>query len=214
LLVFVALTVSLVAIIALPPAATAGDGLLRTTFPSGDDPGPPFYARIEPAPPHFLHDGQWAAIVFYRDPGCDEIQAFNLLNFFDFGPAFNCGLTVHGANYWEVEPLSGAPKMAHSLGNGAVPVWFVPLDAVQQAAQDGDLNVGELASLDGLLIGYARQFNEVLHPTQLPPQLGGGGNPNPKMILNAHGWLEDGRTFRLHATEVDEELASIHIEFH
>lgn len=212
-ILIISLVAVIVAVVAGPATVTAGEGLVRTTFPSANDPGPPFYARIEPSPPHFLNDGQWAAIVFYRDPGCDEIQAFNLLNFFDFGPAFNCALTVHGANFWEVEPLSGAPKMAHSLGNGAVPIWFVPLDAAQQAAQDGELEVGELASLEGLLAGYAEEFNEELHPTTLPPHLGGGGNRNPKLIINARGSLEDGRAFSLHITEVNEELESIHIEF-
>ena len=202
----------LVVAMAWPQTATADDELVRTTWPSNDDPGPPFYARIEPGPPHVLHDGQWAAIVFYREPGCVP-GGFNLLSFFDPGPAFGCNLTVHGASLWHGEPLVGAPKVVTTQGNGAVPVWFVPVGAFFQAAQDGDVKIGELAALDGLVVGYAEQFDEVLHPAPLPPALGGGGHPNPKLVQDAHGRLADGRTFSFHATKVRGELEAIRIAF-
>jgi hypothetical protein len=70
-----------------------------------------------------------------------------------------------------------------------------------------------LASLEGLLKGQANQFNEVLQPEPLPPELGGGGHPNPKLIQNAQGLLEDGRIFRLHAVEVNEQSRTINIDF-
>jgi hypothetical protein len=60
-----------------------------------------------------------------------------------------------------------------------VPVWFVPVAAINQAIQDGELTIGEMVGLEGLLVGQAQQFNEVLHPHPLLPEMGGGGHPNP-----------------------------------
>lgn len=191
---------------------TLAGGQVRTTFPSTEDPGPPFYARIEPAPPHVFIDGEWAAIAFYRDPTCVP-EEFNLLFFFDPPAAFGCQLMVRGTDLWHDEPGSGAPKISKSSGTGAVPVWFVPVGAFQQATEDGELMIRELASLEGLLKGQANQFNEVLQPGPLPPELGGGGHPNPKLIQNAQGLLEDGRIFRLHVVEVNEQPRTINIDF-
>lgn len=94
-----------------------------------------------------------------------------------------------------------------ATGLGAVPIWFVPLDTINQAIQDGVLKIGELAALPGLLVGYADQFNLMLHPL--------GSNPIPHTILNAHGQIEDGRQFLLHATEGGDpfEVKVIKIEF-
>lgn len=211
-LIAVALLFALAITMAWSPSAAAGDGLTRTTFPSAEEPGAPFYARIEPEAPHILNDGEWAAIVFYRDPGCVPAD-FNLLSFFDPPRAFACPLTIHGALLWEGAPQSGAPKIALSRGNGAVPVWFVPVGAIQQAMQDGVLTIGELAGLEGRLVGYADQFNEVLHPHPLPPELGGGGHPSPKTIISAQGQLEDGRSFSLHVTLIQGEIRAIQIQF-
>lgn len=196
----------------LVTSALADAGLVRTTWPSAEDPGPPFYARIEPAPPHVFSDGEWAAIVFYRDPDCVPAD-FNLLFFFDPPTAFGCALTVEGASLWQGAPFNGAPKIVTSSGSGAVPVWFVPVSAIDPALQDGVLTIGELAGLEGLLVGHAYHFNETLHPHPLPPELGGGGHPNPKLILNAHGSLEDGRRFKLHITTVNDEVRAIQIQF-
>ena len=212
LLLGATLLIMLSVAIASPQVAAAGDGLERTTWPSDNDPGPPYYARIEPSPPHVLHDGQWAAIVFYRQPSCVP-AGFNLLSFFHFGPAFGCDLTVHGASLWPGEPFAGAPKIVTSQGNGAVPIWFVPVTAINQATQDGELTIGELAALDGLMVGSAEHFNEVLHPSALPPELGGGGHQNPKLIQDASGHLADGRAFHFHATKMGGEQVAIRIQF-
>lgn len=211
-LIAVALLLALAITVARPQAAVIGDGPTRTTFPSAEDPGAPFYARIDPEPPYILDDGEWAAVIFYRDPGCVPPD-FNLLSFFDPPAAFACPLTIHGALLWEGEPQIGAPKIALSSGNGAVPVWFVPVGAVQQAMQDGVLTIGELAGLEGRLVGYADQFNEVLHPHPLPPELGGGGHPSPKLIVNAQGQLDDGRSFSLNVTRIEMEIQAIGIQF-
>lgn len=208
----VAFVLILTVAIAWSQASAADNRLVRTTWPSAEDPGPPFYARIQHSPPYFLNDGEWAAIVFYRDPGCVP-AGFNLLLFFDAPAAFGCPLTVHGASFWENQPFIGAPKLANSSGDGAVPVWFVPMEAASLAAQDGVLTIGELAGLEGLLVGHADGFNEVLHPSPLPPELGGGGNSNHKLTLNSHGQLEDGRQFNLHVSEVRGEIKAIHIRF-
>jgi hypothetical protein len=201
-----------IALTLLAAPAVAGTGLVRTTWPSVEDPGPPFYARIQPVPPHVFDDGEWAAVVFYRDPGCVP-TGFNLLDFFDAPAAFGCQLTVEGASLWHGEAFAGAPKIVVSRGTGAVPVWFVPAGVIHPAIDDGVLTIGELAGLDGLLVGHASQFNETLHPHALPPELGGGGHPNPKLIMNAHGGLEDGRRFNLHVTEVEGEVQAIQIQF-
>lgn len=212
LMIVAVLIIGLAVPLAWQQVAAADDGLVRTTWPSNDDPGPPFYARIEPAPPHVINDGSWAAIVFYREPSCVRPD-FNLLLFFDFGPAFGCDLTGTGASLWHGEPFIGAPKIATMRGNGAVPVWFVPLSEFNQAAQDGELYISELAELNGLMVGYARQFNEVLHPSALPPELGGGGHPVHKLVQVANGWMEDGSTFNYQATALNGELVAVRIEF-
>jgi hypothetical protein len=212
LLIGVALVLTLVAGIAWSQFVKADDGLVRTTWPSAEDPGLPFYARIVPPPPHVFDDGEWAAIAFYRDPGCIPAD-FNLLSFFDAPAAFGCPLTLHGASLWQGAAFNGTPKIVTTSGDGAVPVWFVPVGAIQPALQDGVLTIGELAGLEGRLVGYADHFNETLHPHPLPPELGGGGHPNPKLVQNAQGQLEDGRRFSLHITEVNDELRAIQIQF-
>lgn len=205
--------VPIVTLALVVPPALADDGLVRTTWPSVDDPGVPFYARIEPAPPHVPTDGEWAAVVFYRDPGCLQLQGFNLLNFFDAPTAFGCPLTVEGSSLWLGEPFVGAPKIAKVRGTGAVPVWFAPFSSFQAATQDGVLTIGELAGLEGLVVGAASQFSETLHPHPLPPELGGGGHKVPKLMLTAHGQLEDGRSFSLVFAGVNDETRAVKIAF-
>ena len=212
LILGVVLALSLVAALAWTQVSASDDGLVRTEWPSAGDPGPPFYARTDAVTHFVFHDDEWAAIVFYRDPGCVPAE-FNLLQFFDPPAAFGCALTIQGSSLWQGEAFLGSPKIATATEAGLVPVWFVSVEAVSQATQDGMLTIGELAGLDGLLVGYADRFNETLHPHPLPPELGGGGHPNPKLILDAHGQLEDGRQFNLHITQVMDEVQAIQIQF-
>jgi hypothetical protein len=200
----------LMALATLPvTAASAGEGLVRTTWPSAEDPGAPIYARVgEPTGPVFYNDGVWAAIVFYRDPGCIPPD-FNLLEFFAFD-SFGCDLTVSGFTLWEVEPGSAPPKIHNSTGS-VVPVWFVPLDVALAAAADGILTIGELAGLEGLRKGVADRFNETLRPIPFPPELGGGGHHSPGLIMDAKGDLEDGGRFAFHLTRVEPDVKAVKI---
>lgn len=163
-------------------------------WPSAEDPGNPYYARIEPVPPHIYEDGEWAIFVFYRDPGCIRPD-FNLLTFFDAPAAFGCASMVSGQSIWAQDVGVGAPKQVTIEGSGAVPVWLAPATTAQGAVADGMLTIGELEGLPGLVKGEATGFREVLMPHPLPPFLGGGGHPNPKLTLVARGALEDGRSF-------------------
>ena len=212
----ITLALSLIVFVAWTHVVAADTGLVRTTFPSAEDPGFPFYARIEPAPPHtIVNDGTWAAIVFYRDPSCVP-ESFNLLLFFDFVGAWDCPLQVHGAHFWEGQALAPPPIMAKSSGNGAVPVWFAPVDAVNFAMQDGVLTIGELAGLEGLLVGHADHFEETIHPSDgSPPGSGatGPGRRHHKLIINAHGQLDDGRDFSLHFEAGQGQVKAILIQF-
>ncbi|MFW6089746.1 MAG: hypothetical protein ACODAB_08330 [Gemmatimonadota bacterium] len=164
-------------------------------WPSAEDPGNPYYARIEPVPPHIYSDGAWAVFVFYRDPGCIRPD-FDLLEFFDPPAAFGCASMVSGRSIWEEAIGVGAPRQVIIEGNGAVPVWLAPAVTAADAVGDGTLTIGELEGLPGLVKGTATRFNEVLMPHPLPPFLGGGGHPNPKLTLVARGALEDGRSFQ------------------
>lgn len=192
--------------------ATADEGLVRTTWPSAEDPGMPFYARVELLPPYIFNDGQWAAVIFYRNPACVPGD-FNLISVFDIPAAFSCPHTVQGSSLWHGAILNGAPKIITISGSGAVPVWFVPWDAVKdQAKADGVLTKNDLLQVDGRLVGHANHYAETLHPHP-DPAFGGGGHPNPKMIVDAQGQLQDGRDFSLHITWVHDEVQSIQIQF-
>jgi hypothetical protein len=177
-------------------------GVVQTTFPSAEDPGGPFYARIDPAPPHVFDDGTHAAIVFYRGP--EGIPpGFDLLGFFDVPGAFAVQSNVQGTNFWNGAPLVGSPRMSHSRELGTVPVWFVPAGAVHAQIATGDgLTIADLEAMEPLK-GAATHFREVLHPHALPPEAGGGGHPVPKLNLTARGSLEDGRRFTLTITSSD-----------
>jgi len=150
-----------------------------------DSPGVPAYARVER--PFVFHTGQWAAIVFYRDPDCVP-ASFNLLDFFDIPASFGCPLTVSGFEIWENLPgIDLAPRQVVSSGL-AVPVWFVPWSALQAALADDVLTIPELKSLSPLK-GIATTFHEVLHPV-------GGAAKVPHLTIAASGVLPDGRTFK------------------
>lgn len=165
---------------------------VRTEIPT-EDPGPPFYARVERQAVHTQivpHTDEWAAVVFYRSPQCVPAD-FNLMDLFHVPNAFFCDLTIDGFEIWRngPPPIDPAPMMAVFRGLGSVPVWFVSWPALQAAVADDVLTIGDLQAMPSLMIGSATTFHETLHPT--------GGAVNPKLLINAQGTLTDGRTFHL-----------------
>jgi hypothetical protein len=165
---------------------------VRTEIPT-EDPGPPFYARVERQAVHtdiVPHTDEWAAVVFYRDPACVPAD-FNLMDLFHVPNAFFCGLTIDGFEIWRngPPPIDFAPMMAEFRGLGSVPIWFVSWPELQAAVADDTLTITELAAMDSLVVGTATNFHETLHPTD--------GARNPSLIMTAKGTLSDGRTFRL-----------------
>lgn len=98
-------------------------------------------------------------------------------------------------------------------GNGQVPVWFVPWEEVAAMAQPGGiLTKSDLMAIEDLVIGYASRYSERLQPHS-DPAFGGGGHPNPKMIVTAGGLMEDGRRFDLHISWINDVVRSIDIRF-
>jgi hypothetical protein len=179
---------------------------VRVDIPN-QDPGPPFYARIRTG--FVPHTDQWAAIVFYRQPGCVP-PGFNLLNLFNPPTAFGCTLTVDGFTIYDDVPVppGAAPKLAKFFGLGAVPVWFVSWPELQSAMADGALTITELAALPSLRVAYATLFRETLQPGPTPA---GGGAQAPEMTIVASG---PGFFLQIHAKGDPLTLtqAVIHIE--
>jgi hypothetical protein len=107
---------------------------------------------------------------------------------------------------------AGAPKVLQSQGTGAVPFWFVPAGAVQDAIQDSGPTIGELAALDPL-VGYTTHFNEVYAPGAPAALPGRWRAPEAKIVINPQSRLEDCRRFQFHLTRADLEVASIRLRF-
>ena len=200
-----AIAVSVTAGVAAP---ALGESPKRSEFPTAENIGPPFYARVEfDGVVHtdvVPNDGTWGAIVFYRGPDCIP-RSFNLREFFDIpGPApggFHPGflvcaeqLNVRGFEVWSTAPLADvAPKQAQFYGNPSVPIWFVRWHELEPVARTGVLTMASLedaALMPSLRRGVAHTYHEVLHPT--------GGATNPSLFIVASGVLEDGTAFRLH----------------
>jgi hypothetical protein len=171
-----------------------------------EDPGGPYYARIEFGLVH--HTEEWAAIAFYRDPACVPPN-FNLLLFIDFNVprAFSCPLTVEGFEVWKngPPPVDMAPVQSKLTGLGAVAIWFVAWPELQAALADGKLSKSELLAMSSLQVGTATYFKETLHPF--------GGAEQSALEIVALGTLPDGRTFQYQAAEAAGELRHVRIEF-
>lgn len=160
------------------PAAYAD---VTLSFP-GESPGHPAYARNLPGT--VIHTDEWAAVPFYRLPTCVPGD-FNLLQFFDIPRAFGCPLTVSGRLV--TESPEAVPRVVVTRGRD-VPVWFASWPEVEAAMGDGVLTIDELSALDSLVMGTADVYQELLRPDEL-------------VVVNAHGTLADGRSFRLHAKQ-------------
>ncbi len=189
---------------------SADEGLITTHWPSAEDPGMPFYARVELMPPYVFNDGEWAAIIFYREPSCVP-DNFNLIRFFDVPGAFFCPHTVQGTSLWESSNMMIPPKIINMTELASVPVWFVPWEAVKSEANAGGvITRAGLEATPGLVKGYASRYRERLHPH--PDFAGQGGNKNAKMIVTAKGALEDGRDFGLQISWINDVVTNIRID--
>lgn len=168
---------------------------------------PPYYANIEPG--YIYHTDEWAAIVFYRPPECvpDGVPYdFDLLDLFDVPGAFGCTPpTTDGFIIWESEPWLSSPIQVSLHGLGAVPVWFVSWPELQAAVADGSLPMSELKAMGSLLTGSASFYQETLHPD--------GGAQVPMINFVAHGTLQDGRSFQVHAKAGPAGVTQVNIAF-
>jgi hypothetical protein len=144
-----------------------------------------------------LHDDEWAAIPFYRDPACVPAD-FNLLQMVDFTPdpvhglrPFGCALAVEGFELWKNGPgIDPAPIHSRLRPIDAVEIWFVSWPALSLEVQDGQLTIGELSAMPTLRRGTATLFSETLHP------LGPARAHN--IALEALGYTDDGARFLFH----------------
>lgn len=176
-----------------------------------DHPGNPFYGLIfnglTPESPDFFfpHSDEWGAAMFERELGCVPPD-FNLLEEFDFTPAFPggpprpflCTLTVDGFQIWEEAPgsgpVDGGPIFVRSQGLGNVPVVFARWSEIEAAMSDLVLTLPELLDLPSAMIGSADHF--VATYANGPP-------PDDRLLnkVTASGTLPDGREFRIMGNE-------------
>jgi len=173
----------------------------------------PAYARIElvNGEPLVHHDENWAAITFYRNPATVPAD-FNLLDFFDpqldvMSDEAKASLTVEGFEIWRNGPWAGDPSPIQvvSHGLGAVPIWFVKWDELQDAIADRNLTMDELGSLASLQKGFAVYFKETLHPSNFAQQT--------KTQIVARGTLEGGGSFFFQVEETHNQLKHVKIQF-
>lgn len=183
--------------------------LVRSEWPSAQDPGQPFYARIEPLAPQLLVADGFAVVVFYRETGCIPTN-FNLLEFFQPPIAFGCTPTVNGFSLWKDGIGSGAPKVSVSRGSD-VPVWIVPATTALSAIEDGMLTITELSALQSLVKGRATHFHETLKPSEF---LGQDGHPNPSLVIEAKGQLDGGGSFNFHYVRIDRIVRAASLRMH
>ncbi len=188
--------------ILLTSLLTIGTGIAAAAQVRIDNPQPPFYARLSQNPSlglnqEIVHDDQWAAIPFYRDPACIPAD-FNLLQMVDLTPdpvyglrPFGCALAVEGFELWQNGPgIDPAPIHSRLRGREAVEIWFVSWPALSLEVQDGQLTIGELSSMPSLRRGTATLFSETLHPVGL--------SKAHNVALEALGFTDDGARFVFH----------------
>lgn len=180
--------VFVILVVALLPAGSNVQAKERTPMEL------PAYARVERE--LVFHTEEWAAISFYRPPDCVP-DDFNLLDFFDWNALECLPVTTTGFAVWAGEPYLTAPIQVNMRGLGAVPVWLFSWPELEAAMADGSLTITELEGMPSLLMGTASFYSEILHPYD--PS---GVVKNPMIEYVAHGQLEDGRSFNVHALVV------------
>lgn len=171
---------------------------LQLAFPV-ESAGIPAYARLELLVPNFdvPNDKRWAAIVFYRDPGCVPAD-FDLGQFFHLpGPqglgAFACPLLVEGHEIWQNGPGPGgdlAPIYVRTRNAVPdLPIWFVAWNELRPVLESGQVFIGDIAGLPSLVRGSAHWYEESLYPNETAEI--------PGITLRSEGSLENGGRFRL-----------------
>jgi hypothetical protein len=146
-----------------------------------------------------LHDGEWAAITFYRSPEFAPLD-YDLLNKFD--PTADAPLHIAGSIELTDE---GNIFLVQVQGTDGVPVWFLKWDELQALAADGDLTMLELRTAASLREGTATFYEEQNHVF--------GVHPVSHLTVVAQGTLAGGGTFELVAIEVGLELMHVQIDF-
>jgi hypothetical protein len=204
-----------VAVLPTQAQGLPGQPGVHLVFPA-ESPGIPAYVRINLNVDEFdvPNDGKWAALVFYRDPGCIPLD-FDLGLFFDPpGPgglgAFNCPILTEGLELWENGPGTDdvAPIYVRSRNaTPGLPVWFVAWSEIQPILDTGHVFIGEIVALPSLIRGSARWFEEALYP--------GGAAADPSITIRAEGRLETGGRFSLNwhnQSSTGEDDIAIHLE--
>jgi len=158
--------------------------------------GPPFYARMEfpmVDPALIPTNGEWAALVLYRQRQCIP-DSFNLLGVFDLPAAFDCPLNnLSGYEVWNNSPQTDmAPRHTRMTGAGEVPIWFVHLAEFNTAAADGVVTIADFENMASLRKGRTDFFDELLRPSQSNSQI--------LLHIQANGRLDDGGGFRFNYT--------------
>jgi hypothetical protein len=201
-----------------PTSLERGATIARAGAPTisnvpAEDPGPPFYTPVfidGTAPPSGFvpTNGNWAGIHWLRNPSCVP-AGFNLLKVFNPPAAFGCRLTITG-QVWRHQPTDLVPFQEHYAEVEPVPIYFVRLSELTNAASDGMLTIGELQSLPSLLVGHASSYRSVIHNSN---QASSHGHET----LTAQGQLVDGRSFQFHFDEKfsggQHTFQSVRIEF-
>jgi hypothetical protein len=139
----------------------------RVTFLAGvsDGGGFPGYAQFGYDPllqaVSVIHDEEWAAIPFYRDPACVPAD-FNLVTQIDVPRAFGCASTVEGSVTYPASP----DRALHVHIQGPVAgfplptVYLVRYAELLAAIGDGELLIGELQALPSRKTGRATFFQD------------------------------------------------------
>ena len=150
-----------------------------------------------------IHDGEWAAIPFWRLPTCVPLD-FNLLEQVDAPAAFGCQLLVEG--FVRLQRGTFNIMSWEARGVDDVPVWFVSWSQLQAAMADNVLTMTEINAMSSLVKGSANTYNEQNHTF--------ANHQVSHLSMQARGTLEDGRTFRLSANEVALDLIYVDIDFY
>lgn len=141
----------------------ANPNFIELNFP-GDDPGPPFYARIAVlGPDRLVMESNGTIIIpMMREVACIDPE-FNLLDLYHVPNAFFCPLTLSGKGLIEPNaPMGTFPAIAYGEGTN-MPVWFVESAPLLNAMADGVLTLTELNALNPKK-GIASRYEEFNKP--------------------------------------------------